>query len=221
MTRKPQPSHESIRLDGRVYVSHDCWIFGDYGGAGSIGLANIRVLVDECEGHVMDCGMETLRHISEGCPYGLGADELNEMRADRPWLIDAYGSYGSRQVWVRKPLAMRLSSHGFRGDTWIDQMERYPCLSDDESSLVEMEWEMEAWNDWLWRDLIRTLPDDESQDEAEAMGRDVLFEAYRAAMEETNTYAVPEDNGVHVDVDRIAASFAEHIAEAIADLYTP
>ena len=221
MLKRVTPSHESIRLDGRTYVSHSCWTFGDYGGAGSLGKANIRYLLEECDGRAIEIGMGALRHVSEGCPYGLGADELAEIRAERPWLIHAYGDYGSEQVWVRKPLAMRLSSHGFRGDTWLEQMERYPCFSDDIMSEIEMDWEIEAWNDWLWRDLIRTLPDDGSQEEAESLGRAALWEAYRAAMDETNTYAEPELNGVYVDLDRIKEAFADRIAGMVADIYTP
>lgn len=103
---------EQIKIDGRVYVTHDCWSFGDYGGAGSLGLANIRYLTEQCGDHVLTCGADTLRHISEGCPYGLGDDTLAEIRQDRPWLILTTGSYGGEQAWVRKPPACRTSSHG-------------------------------------------------------------------------------------------------------------
>ena len=201
---------ETIKIDGRTYVSHDCWTFGDYGGAGSVGLANIRALLSECEGHIMECPMSTLRYISEGCPYGLGADELVELRAERPWLIHVFGDYGSEQVWVRKPLACRLSSHGFRGETWIERMDNYPSLDDDMISQIEMEWESEAWKSWLKSDLIRSLPDD-LQELAEDMSDDDLLEAYRNAMEETNTCPTPEYSGVHVDVCRIAPVFASRV----------
>ena len=100
-------------------------------------------------------------------------------------------------------------------------MERYPCFSDDIVSEIEMDWETEAWNDWLWRDLVRTLPDDGTQDEAESLGWAALWEAYRAAMDETNTCAEPELNGVHVDIDRIKEAFAGYVAEMVSDLYTP
>jgi len=212
--RKKHLDMESIKIDGRKYVSHGSWCFGDYGGAGSVGLANIRVLTDECEGRIVSCGSDTLQHISEGCPYGLGADTLEEIRAERPWMISAGGSYGGEQVWIRKPLAIRCRD-------WLESVQEYSALSDDEVSRVEMEWEEEAWESWIRSDLIRTLPDDGSQEEAEMMPWETLFEAYRQAMEETNTYAEPEYSGVAVDVDRIAAVWAELVSEAIADMYTP
>ena len=203
---------EEIRINGRTYVSHDCWVFGDYGGAGDIGLANIRVLADECEGHLVECPMGDLRYVLEGCPYGLGEDTLREIQQERPWAIRTYGDYSSEQIWIRKPLAFRVSSHGFRGDTWAEQMDSYPCLSDEEAGKVTMEWEEEAWESWLKSDLIRSLPED-LREVAEGMDDSALREAYGQAMEETNTYPTPEYSGVHVDVERIAEAFADHVRD--------
>lgn len=214
-------STETMRIDGRVYVSHDCWTFGDYGGAGSIGKANIQYISEQCEGHVYECGANALQHVSEGCPYGLGADELTEIRADRPWLIIASGSYGSEVAWVRKPIAARLSSHGFRGKTWLERMDSYPVFDDELSSLIEMEWETEAWESWLRSDLIRTLPDDGTQEETDMLPNATVWGCYRAAMDETNTEVVAELSGVHVDVERIADAFADNITAAVSDLYIP
>lgn len=194
---------DTMTINGRVYLSHDCWTFGDYGGAGPLGRANINVLSEECAGRIVECGMNTLRHIQEGCPYGLGADELAEIKTERPWMILAVGDYGGEQAWVRKPLATRCRD-------WIDQMDRYPSLSDDEISRVEMEWETEAWDGWLKHDLIRTL-DDDTQEAIDRLAEGDLQDAYRAAMEETNTYPEAEYSGVAIDVDRIAESFARHI----------
>ena len=211
---------ESMVIDGRVYVSHACWAFGDYGGAGSLGLANIRYIAEQCDGHVISAGMGDLRHASEGCPYGLGEDTLAEIKLERPWAIHAFGHWSSEQIWVRKAIACRLSSHGFRGETWIERMDSYPSLDDELISEIEMEWESEAWDSWLRDDLLRTMADDD-RDEAKLMGPDVLFECYRAAMDDCNEYPTPEYSGVHVDVDRIAESFADHVADAVASLYTP
>jgi hypothetical protein len=210
-------STETIRIDGRIYVTHDCWTFGDYGGAGSIGLSNIRYIVAQCEGRVIECGANTLRHISEGCPYGLGAKELAEIRAERPWAIRTYGDYGSQRVWVRKAIAMRLSSHGFQGDTWIERMEGYPSLDEDGSSQIEMEWESEAWKSWLKHDLLITLSDD-LQEKSEPLSDDTLFEIYRQAMDECEEYPEAENSGVYVPVERIAPTFSALIAEHLEAL---
>lgn len=212
---------DTITIAGRAYISHDCWTFGDCGGAGSSGKANIRYLSEQCENHIIECPMSDLRYAAEGTPYGLGADTLAEIKAERPWMIIAYGDYGSEQAWIRKPLAMRTSSHGWRGQTWLERMESYPLFDDEIASEIEMDWEMEAWNDWLRSDLIRTMDDDGSREEAEAMGNDALMTAYWNAKETTNTECVAEYNGVHVDVGRMASAFADEITAAIELLYTP
>jgi len=53
-----------------------------------------------------------------------------------PAVLDAYGDYGSRQVWIAADID---AEHGYTA-----QLERYPELSRDETCYVEMEWEQEA-----------------------------------------------------------------------------
>jgi hypothetical protein len=79
----------------------------------------------------------------------------------------------------------------------------------------------------LRSDLIRALPDELDEDEpegsltlrewADEQEDGVLWEAYRSAMEATNTYPVPEYEGVHVDVDRIAGLFEEYLHQLRLD----
>ena len=232
MANRYNISHDSIKIDGREYVTFDAFSFGDYSGYGSIGLSNIRYVANQCEGHVLEMGADTLRHISEGCPYSLGESEAAEEASERPWAILTYGSYDSQQIWVRKAIAFRLSSHGFRGDTWAERLENYPSLDDEGSLEIEMEWEMEAWECWLRSDLLSTLPDDDGTDElestreaAEALPESDLFECYRAAMDETNTYPEAELSNVYVDVGRIALAFLgavlRHRGKALGGLQSP
>jgi hypothetical protein len=198
-------NRETVTIVGVEYVSCSALTFGDYGGYGDIGLANIRVLVDSHE--TAECPMGTFRHASEGNPYGLGDEAVTAVQTDRPEVFRTYGSYGGEQVWIRSDVDA--------GHEYLKQLADYPSLSDDEASTVQMEWEEEAWTSWLKSDLIRTLSDDE-QDTASDLPDETLREAYSAAMEETNTYPEAEYSGVHVDVDRIAESFARHLRNAIA-----
>ena len=198
---------ETMRINGRVYVSHPAWVFGDYGGAGSCGLANIRVLSDECEGSIVRVGMDSLRHISEGCPYGLGAESLAEILVERPSMILAIGDYGSEQAWIRKPLAIRCRD-------WMEESERSYSLSDDEVSAVEMEWHDEAWESWIRYDLIRAM-DETGQALAESADESTLRAAYWEALEHCNVYPEAEYSGVHVDVARVAPTVARLLAEKI------
>jgi hypothetical protein len=195
---------EEICINGRRYVSHDSWTFGDYGGYGSAGLANIRELLSEAGDKVVSCSAGDLEHIKEGCPYGLGASILDSIKQEQPWAIHTTGSYGHEQVWVRKPL-----DH-IRG--WSKRCENYPLLNEELSSEIEIEWENEARESWIRDDLIRGIRNEARVDEARDMksseaGKERLWEAYRAAMEAENEYPVAEYSGVHVDVERIQKAF--------------
>lgn len=195
---------EEIRINGRVYVSHDSWTFGDYGGYGSAGLANIRHLLDECGCKVVSCFGSDLDHIQRGCPYGLGDSVLDQIKQETPWAIHWTGDYGSERVWVRKPLDK------VRG--WTARCEDYPLLDEERSSEIEMEWEQEAWESWIKSDLIRGIKDEEKQDAAmRDYDDEQLYEAYRAAMEECNEYPEAEYSSVHVRVERIQKAFEKHL----------
>lgn len=92
-----------------------------------------------------------------------------------------------------------------------------------------MEWEEEAWEQYVRSDLTATLPDEpEAEYEglslrqwAEDMQTDnsILWRAYREAMVECNEYPVLEDNGgVSVDVDRIAKAFERHLRRMVDNI---
>jgi hypothetical protein len=207
---------QSITIHSIEYVSHDSLTFGDYGGAGNVGLANIRVLIDANAESVEQVSMSFIyrfeRQPELRC-YLLDSEtrDLETIARDKPAILDAYGDYGSRQVWVRKDVAEQ-DDYGSRYRSLLDALDNYPLLDEEEDSHVEMEWEMEAWSDWLKGDLLRTIQDDEALDEYASMLTDSeLFECYRHAMEETNTYSTPEYSGVHVDLDRIAPAFGQAI----------
>jgi hypothetical protein len=211
---------QSITIRGIEYVSHDSLTFGDYGGAGSVGLANIRVLIDANSDSVESISMSFIDRFQRTpamlC-YLLDSEQtaLDDITRDKTAILDAYGDYGSRQVWVRKDVAEQ-EEYGSRYRSLLEALDNYPLLDEEEDSRVEMEWEAEAWRDWLKSDLLRTLEDDEPLEEYASMLTDSeLFECYRRAMEETNTYPVAEYSNVYVDVDRIAPAFREAIEDRL------
>lgn len=95
-------------------------------------------------------------------------------------------------------------------------MESYPSFDDELMSEIEMDWESEAWESWLKSDLLRTLPED-TQESVDKLTNDDIFECYREAMDETNTYPEAEYSGVSVDVDRIKESFLAHITRKLSE----
>lgn len=194
----------TIKIGGIEYKTHSALDFGDYGGFEAVGLANIRYIIGEHKDSVYQVSDQTLQHASENAPYGLGKEALEDIQRDKPEVLDTYGSYSYRQVWIRADLA----------NEYLEQLDNYPCLDDGLVSQIEMEWEQEAWESWLKSDLLRTLPE-ELQDKAEELSDEVLWAAYQQAMEEMNEYPVTENSSVSVRVETIAEAFKFAVLEKI------
>lgn len=209
---------EKITLpDGSTWLSNGALTIGDYGGAGDVGLANLRVLKEEYAGRIEQYAAGEWRDAEED-GYALDFVTRDYRLIDVPRNlcpgadVDAvlvYYDYGGEQIFLRDSEAARETMRA---------LDNYPCLDDEEVSRVEMEWEQEAWESWLRSDLVRTL-DEEVQDKLDEYAPDeaeeILRESYHAAMEICNEYPTPEYSGVHVNVDRIAKTFGEQVLERI------
>lgn len=163
------------------YVSCGALSVGDYGGSGSVGEANVRVLEAE----------------------------------DRDDVLVRHGGHGYRQAWLLDTPENRELVEGLERD--------YPLLDEEEHSKVEMDWEEEAWKGWLCSELLHTMGGSRpalrclAEDVDEGVGG-VLWDCYRSAMEETNTYPTPEYSGVHVDTRRIQDSFEGFLFDHVRGL---
>lgn len=115
-------------------------------------------------------------------------------------LVLTCGNYSSEQAWLLDTPEARET---------LDALEDYPAIDDGAISEIEMEWEQEAWTSWLRSDLIRAMRkiDEDFAEQAENLDDAILFQAYRDAMDSTNTYPEAEYSGVYVDVDRILSAF--------------
>lgn len=217
--------------DGRTYVTHDALTCGDYGGAGSVGVANIRSVLAEFGGRVEDWGYSELYAEGEGRESRLVRVNTGEGPLDyrHEWqhrtpdpeavCLHVTGVYGSETIY--------LLEGNEDCDETLAALENYCLLDEQVHSEVEMEWEDEAWKSWLRSDLIGTLSDEPDDDEPEdyptlrewADGQEdgVLWEACLAATEKCNEYPTPEYDGVHVDVDEIAEAFAQHLRQLRID----
>lgn len=190
---------ETIKINGVEFISPDACSFGDYGGAGSVGLSNIRaILADERAGEVANTWLGSMEY----------SDELAEAVAAGAVVIHATGSYGSETVYIRADTEL--------AEETVAALADYPSLDDEGSSSIELEWENEAWESWIRSDLERACwPDDEPAGYAEMADAD-RFEAYRFAMELTNTYPEAEYSSVYVDIDRIAEAYADAVVRVLA-----
>jgi hypothetical protein len=204
---------ERFKIAGIEYLGHDALVSGDYGGAGSVGVANIRVILDEHKKSIENIGYELIsdiQHLNE-----CGKDSVQEIaeysfRAEnwefsKPEVFLASGAYYSQSVYIRSDI--------WEAEEYGEDLENYPLLSDDEHSAVEMEWENEAFTSWAESDLIRSCSE-RTQEKLDDMlpgpRVDITWNAYRAAMETENEYPVPEYSGSHIPIDEIAETFEKH-----------
>ena len=208
---------DTATINGTTYLTHSSLTTGDYGGAGSVGVANLRTLVSIVEELAKDDDAPITTEV-----HHVSGSHWQRATEDRAWsdddpiesavVIVCY-PYGGQQAWVREDVEDLAEC--------IACLEDYPLLDDEEHSAVETEWETEAWESWLQSDLIATLDDETREIVEDALtsenvglglaAEEALWEAYRAAMESENEYPVPEYSGVHVDVSRIADAFAAHL----------
>lgn len=198
---------ETIKIAGVEFVSPDCCAFGDYGGSGSLGLANIRTIVeDERAGEVCDAFFGSLEY----------DERVIEAVKAGAVVIHATGGYSSECVYLRADSELANET--------LEALENYPALDDELMSQIELDWESEAWDSWLESDLRKAaFPDwyfgddtEAAENAYEALEDSAKFEAYRVAMESVNEYPVAEYSGVWVDVKRIAAVYAAEIAKLLA-----
>lgn len=183
-------SEYKITVRGVSYVSHSSLTFGDYGGAGSVGLANIRTLMAEHPDSA-EVYMSSLdNHYFHDEEWALKIEQ------DRPALLVAFGSHGGQQAWLREDIA----------DDTLSALADYPCLDDQEVSTVEQEWLEEALGDLLRFDIPHALRDINEQlenawnDLPADEQRDLFYEA----MDDAGIYPEVEYSGVYVDAEKIA-----------------
>jgi|SRR5690349_8271643 len=184
-------SHETITIRGVSYVSHSALTFGDYGGAGSVGLANIRALMDE-HPDSLEVYMSTLDNT-----YFHDEEWALRIERTRPELLVAFGSYGGQQAWLREDIA----------DDTLRALSDYPSLDDEGASRVEAEWLEEALDSYLLRfDIPHALRDinEAMEDKWNDLSADDQRQKFYEAMEDAEVYPEPEYSSVYVNAEKIA-----------------
>lgn len=211
MSKQNYAQHETVTIEGVDYVSPDSCSFGDYGGAGAVGLSNIRCIIEEAKESVFETDFQTLKYASEGSyfPFEDEHDLRDAVKARRkPLVLHVTGSYGSESVYILR--------HSKLAHETLSALASYCSLDDDSVSHIEMEWESEAWESWIESDLNRKCWPDENPAGYDEMSNSDKFSAYRFAMDIENEYPVSEYSGVHVDVDQIADSYRATIERMLS-----
>ena len=206
-------SIETHTIGAFTYLDADCLSTGDYGGAGSVGAANqkyIDALIEAKEYTSADfyfSHQEELiadGHLTLNAGYKNGEWKYEVEPFTGADVLIFSGGYG-RSMWVRADCDLAED---------VNALADYPCFDDELVSEVETEWESEAWDSWVMHDLTRNIDDDLAGKAERLADEDKLFPIYRQAMEDTNTYPVPEYSSTYIDVDAIQETFTELLGAA-------
>ena len=195
---------------GHKYVSPHALGYGDYGGAGSVGVANVRAILndEEFKDSIFQAGYNQWERIGGIHEWDTDCGDLfdtpeNFQCKDPPKVVHLTGAYGSNTLWLLECEET---------EDIIASLADYPLLDEDLHSQVELEWEEEAWDSWTRSELYDGLPEELQEaidDKKPTDGK--LYEAYRLAMESTNTYPVSEQAGVYIDTKRIQDEYENNI----------
>ena len=147
--------------NGVKYFSCGYLSFGDYDNSCAVERANVRYLKekDELKDSIDKWSMDNWErgdYLSSSHRSIGGFSTWQPIESDTK-LVEAYGGYGSIQLWVREDIWNELELE--------KEFDSYPALDDDLVSQIEMEMEDEAWENSIKSDLINTLPDDYDQDQ--------------------------------------------------------
>jgi len=179
------------------YADHDACVFGPYGGAGSLGAANIQVLRDEYDAEDLNLyesgGWEGKTRVV----YARGND--------LPEIAICYDRIGAQYALFR--------TDSDKAREVLEELDKYPCLDDE--LLSEIEWEWAVNNDEV-QDLESELVGQFMEGGmTEDKARELVSEAiYRALQEGMGYWVTMEYDGAYVDPD----AFREAVEEWLEKL---
>lgn len=193
---------EKHNVYGVEYISGELLTFGDYGGAGSVGKANIQYVLEQAKDSLLDVSYKDID--APPSSYYVGEAQEAFESGKRPLVLHATGGYGSETVYI------------LAGSELAEEIEAalagYPVLDDSLMCDIESQWEREAWESWVKSALERAMGYGRTKSDAwdsayEALEDKELYWVYTEAMETHNESPTPEHSGVWVPVDKIAATY--------------
>lgn len=116
---------------------------------------------------------------------------------DRNGVHKVCGGHGTYGVAIHRSALDEEMIEVFR------KLDDYPCIDEEQVSMVELEAEDEAWDSWAKNDYLRTLRSltEEDIDPSD----DDLFADFEQAREKANVYWENETgNSAWIDLDRVA-----------------
>lgn len=185
---------------GTQWITGTVLAYGPYERGGSVACANITWLEEHGTAAVIHT---RLAYLGNGkVSFGANDDDLSTYDA-----IIVGGAFGGKTAFINMAGDLREDA---------DALSDYPVFNEELVSQVELEWEEQAWPDTL-RSLMDAAPTDALRDyfsDHADKFEDMMFQAYRDAMESTNTYPVPEYDSVFIDTAKIADDFWDNLLNA-------
>ena len=173
------------------YVGLEALTIGDYGGGGTVGVANQRVV---------DAAIAAGDATSAGTFSGPGScwswDRGDTDGVEGEDVVMVAWAYGGCGYLIRCDDGASEWARGI-----VAALADYPLLDEGEWTSVERDWEEEALPDVLW-DLRRLFSED-GRDAWDGMHSHEQLELFRDACEETNTYWEHEHASAWIDVKRL------------------
>jgi len=230
--------NDSFIFGATPYETSPVLCIGDYGGAGVVGAANIRVIEEMIAEEAKRGDLEGLKPRIQTAVVRLCSSELRHIREHteerkrkrpfisvlsderaravvaalrkRPMAILEIGDHGFRQLWIN-----RLWEEG--ADT-LDALSDYPAIDDEAVSETETEWMWRDFDDYGADDILKKVEDgdcDVSISDFLQCAPDSLATALkRSAM----AHAMRDCSGDMVTYEHASTCFhAENIAPAFGD----
>lgn len=206
-------------VDGRTYRELPNCTTGDYVGDGSVGEANQRTLRKEFDGRWEYWFIARFENDANGV---LHPQEDSGVSSQADMIIVGYDFSGQ---------SVFLAEGTDEFDDIFGALENYPLLDDSECLRVENEWLLEAFQDWIHRDLIReirritddyTLSEEEADNIDEEIERiddlplDVAYEIFHQACGEAGEYPIFDYNSAYINVEKVARHYLHKAREYLA-----
>lgn len=186
---------------GTQWITGTVLAYGPYERGGSVACANITWLEEYGTASVIHA---RLVYLDNG-KVSFGRDDGEDLSTYDAIIVG--GAFGGKTAFINMAGDLREDA---------DALSDYPVFNEELVSQVELEWEEQAWPDTL-RSLMDAAPTDALRDyfsDHADKFEDMLFQAYRDAMESTNTYPVPEYDSVFIDTAKIADDFWGNLLNA-------
>lgn len=199
---------EKLIINGRTFVEVPATSYGDYGGDGSVGRANLNILRDQFKNRMVvnsysvfdDEGRVSQRLV--GSPSGYVWEDVPSSEYDGVDLVILEGDYSSESAYLAEDCE--------EFNDIISALATYPVLDDDELAKVEFDWRYEAIRECV-RDLSREMRQhgETIEEMYDALNQEQAEELIRQAMSAGNIEPHYEYSSAYISADDVAPHAAK------------